>query len=211
MRARFGSFFLANDKFFDDDDEDHQGESGDHGRDEKDRRHDRRVPQDAGLPEGEDETRVTMNEEGQGDSDQAEKFGPFHVALEHKVSVNHAVHRIESEKKRPPGDRGGDPQIEKEVPEPEGLLKVDEQDHGSDHQQKGGHHHSDLADRLKSDHSESIGHRRDDEGPRTQAGQVEVGRDGDAEGHLMFDIVDDIYVHFFLPAKGSIASASAAI
>ena len=138
-------------------------------------------------------------------------LGPFEVAFEHKVSVDHAVHGIEGEEKRSPGDRRSDPQIEDEVPEPQRLLEVDEQDHGSGHQKKGGHDHPDLSQRFEPDHSESIGHGGDDEGPCAQAGQVEVGSNGDPEGHFMFNIIDDIYIHSFLPAKGSMASRSAAI
>ena len=64
---------------------------------------------------------------------QAENLGPSQISFEHEISVDHTVHGIESEKKRSPGDRRSDPQIEDEVPEPQGLLQVNEQDHRSDH------------------------------------------------------------------------------
>src|SRR3990172_3992899 len=119
-----------------------------------------------------------MHQKGQRNSDETEDLRPFHVPFEHEIAVDDTIQRIEAQKKRSPCDGRGNPEIKDEVPEPQGLLKIDQQDYGGDHQKACGQNDPDLSQRLELYHPKTESQGGDDKRAGAQAREVEKESDG---------------------------------
>ena len=111
-------FIFTEKAVLEDANEDHQGNSRNDGRDEEQDGHQRCVPQGPRFAESQDKSCVAMDGYGEGYPDQPEKPCLLFFLLEHEITIDDAIDRIEDQEERPPGYRGFEIQVHKQMPSP---------------------------------------------------------------------------------------------